>query len=480
MKYRMRMLSDHRRQLQTLLSDTAKEQACFLLCRSACSGDEILLLVIEVIPLGIGDLNVHSHDQLSVSPDAMLRVARYAQNTNTAVCMVHTHPLSYGEVAFSYADDVGNLRTFEFFHRMIPHKFHSCLVWDAELQYVAGRVYDQQGHWEPISSVDSMDNHQWRRYTSKSLPAEFPDLKMFDRQSRILGEHGQNILAGQKVGVIGLGGIGSVVATILGHSGCTHISLVDFDHAEQSNLPRLLGATQKDIDGKRLKVEIAEGIIKSLNSSADVFSLSEPVESPGLLKSLVGLDVLICCTDDTTSRAFLNQLCHQYYVPVLDLGVQFVTDKESGSIEQNIGKVHLMLPGTACLQCSGHISSIKLAEESLTPSQFESRKAEGYIRGVDVAEPAMMIFNMQVASRGIQILLSWFTGLCPIDPQTYERFDFFNLHSQRNITSVRKRSDPACQYCGIKAPLSGAGDEHEMLTRPRTRTNLPVRQYFNL
>jgi hypothetical protein len=190
MEYRMRMLAAHRCRLRELLSDTSREQACFLAYSVAQGIDETILLVSEVIPLVPDDLTIHAPDQLSVAPSAMLRVARRAQRMGAAVCMVHTHPMSHGRVAFSLADDYGNLRTFEFFERMLPGRLNSCLVWDGALECVAGRVYEGAERWWPLSDVEVVSGtrrivHRDRLETAKPVEAQF------DRQARLLGEDGQ-------------------------------------------------------------------------------------------------------------------------------------------------------------------------------------------------------------------------------------------------------------------------------------------------
>lgn len=474
MNYRMRMQSGHRRQLQALLSDRSREQACFLLCREAQAGDETLLLVIDVIPLDGDDLAVHRPDQLSVAPAAMLRVARAAKEKEASVCMVHTHPISPGGVAFSRADDIGNLRTFEFFHRMVPGEPHCCLVWNGELSYVAGRVYRPDGSWSPIDSVDVVSGDNWMRFKDRDHPQSSFDPLIFDRQARLLGAAGQSALAGLRVGVVGCGGIGSVVAQLLVHSGIRDFVLVDFDRAESSNLPRLLGVTAAEAHDGTLKTFIVERGIKAVCPTARVRRFETAIEDPALLGILAGLDAIVCGTDDTTSRAYLNQLCHQYYVPVLDLGVQFVVEPASGTVVSNVGKVHLMRPGDVCLHCIGHINTDVLADEALDEETRERRRIEGYLRGGDVPEPAMMVFNAQVAARGVQFLLSWFSGFQPVDSELFERFDFLGLTNRGLVSLTRKRSQDGCLFCSSTGVLRGAGDAHPMIPQPRKRVAATV------
>lgn len=469
MNFRMRMLTDHRRQLNALLSDTSREQACFLVCRSARGDGETLLLVHEVLPLHEGELLIHAPDQLSVSPAAMLRMARYAQRTESALCMVHTHPMSVGQVGFSWADDIGNERTFDFLNRILPGRPNSCLVWDRGLQCVAGRVYTAPNAWYAISSVDIVGEDRWQRLRDRKINEVFSVAEEFDRQARVLGGEGQSFLGQLRIGVIGCGGIGSVVATLLGHSGIKDITLIDFDHVEASNLPRLLGASKMDAIDKVAKTEVIQRTLAEIDPTIRVHCIDKPVEDPSILLQLVTLDAIICATDDTTSRAYLNQLCQQYYVPLIDLGVQFVADMVTGKLVREIGKVNLTLPATPCLACVGHIDSRVLEEEGLTSERRAQRRAEGYVRGLDVPEPSMMMFNMQVAAKGVQLLIAWITGLHTVDSHTYERLSFLGLTGHIGSTRTRKRGEHNCPICASASVILGAGDLHEMLVMPRPK-----------
>mgnify|MGYP000867281297 CR=1 FL=1 len=476
MIYRMRMQSSHRRQLQELLSDRSREQACFLLCRQAIADDETLLLVVKVLALDATDLTVHRPDQLSVSPTAMLRIARLAQKEDAAVCMVHTHPGSLDDVAFSRADDIGNLRTFQFFHRMVPGQLHSCLVWSGNLEHTAGRIYQCDATWSVLGSVDIVSGENWNRYIDHTHRGAAFDSALFDRQARLLGEAGQAIISNLKIGIVGCGGLGSVAATLLVHSGIRNFTLVDFDRAEPSNLPRLLGATYNDAHHHVRKTEILQRVIKAVCPGAVVRTSEAPVEEPLLLKELFGLDAIICGTDDTTSRAFLNQLCHQYYVPLLDLGVQFVVDPETGEVVSNAGKINLTRPGDPCLLCIGHVNPQVLADEALDDETREHRRNEGYLRGGDVHEPAMMTFNMQVAARGVQVLVSWFSGFQPIPIEQFERYDFLGTANRGLSSFTRKRKSHGCPLCGPDSHLLGRGDAHPMVVAPRPRASISEKQ----
>ena len=468
MNYRMRMLAVHRCQLRDLLSDVSREQACFLVCSVAHGQDETVLLVREVLELCPHDLQIHAPDQLSVVPQAMLRAARRAQALGGAVCMVHTHPMCDGAVGFSRADDHGNVRTFEFFERMLPGRANSCLVWDGPLQCVAGRVYRSPTSWSPMEKVEVVSGGV-RTVHGDTRPQSTKIGEEFDRQARLLGSDGQQRLSALRIGIVGCGGIGSIAATLLVHSGVTKFGLIDFDHTDKTNLPRIVGSSPDDAKVHALKTDVVRRYIKhhAPDSTVDIFNI--PIETPSLLHYLCSLDAVICGTDDTTSRAFINQLCHQYYVPVLDLGVQFGADPISGRLVKETGRAHLMLPGDACLSCCGHIDPLRLAFEGLSAIDQQRRRNDGYVIGSDVPEPSMMMFNTQVAALGIQRLIDWVTGLNQHNPESYTSFRFLGLTAEAGTKPVRKRSDPRCPMCGTEAILRGSGSLHPMLVVPRPR-----------
>jgi len=463
MNYSMKMLDVHRCQMQTLLKDTSREQACFLLCGVAHGNDETTILVREVIELERGDLTVHSYDRLQVSPTAMLSIARRAQALKASVCMVHTHPMSNGEVEFSEADDIGNQKTFEFFGRMIPELPHTCLVWDGPLQTFSGRVYFSANDWKPISKVEVV-NGEKRKVFGSSLKKSCNISETYNRQAILLGKEGQQILSELKVGIVGCGGIGSLVSVLLAHSGAQKFNLYDFDKVSLSNLPRIIGATPDDVGIS--KVKVLKGYIKALNAEAEIATFEEAIETPHLLKQIIELDVLICGTDDTTSRAFLNQICHQYFIPVLDMGVQFNVGK-NGLLVGETGRVNLMLPGTVCMCCCGYINPIKLAQEGLSEAQCKQQNADGYLSGSDIKEPSMMLFNMQVASLGVQRLIEWVTGLNSINQNQYESFRFLGINAEQGTRKVNKRSTKSCPFCAEDSVYLGAGDEQKLLVKPR-------------
>ena len=68
----------------------------------------------------------------------------------------------------------------------------------------------------------------------------------YDRQALLFGVAGQELLHKAKVGIIGLGGAGSLISEWLARLGVGELVAVDFDKVEPSNLSRVVGATRWD------------------------------------------------------------------------------------------------------------------------------------------------------------------------------------------------------------------------------------------
>lgn len=79
----------------------------------------------------------------------------------------------------------------------------------------------------------------------------------FDRQIRVFGQAGQRALGKLVVGIVGLGGIGSLVFILLVRLGVLRMVAVDPDTVEETNLNRLAGSTIADAENRTPKVDMS-------------------------------------------------------------------------------------------------------------------------------------------------------------------------------------------------------------------------------
>ena len=78
--------------------------------------------------------------------------------------------------------------------------------------------------------------------------------KFKERTSIIIGDQALERLDQSRVIVFGLGGVGSYVVEALARAGVGHLTLVDFDDVDATNINRQLPALHSTIGSKKVDV----------------------------------------------------------------------------------------------------------------------------------------------------------------------------------------------------------------------------------
>jgi hypothetical protein len=179
-----------------------------------------------------------------------------------------------------------------------------------------------------------------------------------DRQS-FLGKDSASVLDGTRVAIVGLGGGGSHIAQQLGHLGVGEFVLVDPDVVEDTNLNRLVGATQQDVHSGATKAFVAARVILGVNSSARTWIEASRWQT--CATALRSCDVIFGCVDSVGERQQLETAARRYLTPYIDIGMDVHQLNEQFSIG---GQAALSLPGGPCLRCMGIIENRALALEA--------------------------------------------------------------------------------------------------------------------
>lgn len=96
---------------------------------------------------------------------------------------------------------------------------------------------------------------------------------MFERTELLIGAEARQKLAGLRVILFGVGGVGSWCAESLIRSGVSHLTIVDSDRVAESNINRQLMATTRTVG--QLKVEALRERLLLINPEADILALPE-------------------------------------------------------------------------------------------------------------------------------------------------------------------------------------------------------------
>jgi len=260
----------------------------------------------------------------------------------------------------------------------------------------------------------------------------------FSRQT-FLGETSERDLANLRVAIVGLGGGGSHIAQQLAHVGVGHYRLIDPDLIEASNLNRLVGATQADVDSGRPKVDIARRTVLGIRPWAEV--VTEQKRWQGAADLLADSHVVFGCLDGYRQRDDLEAAAHRYCLPLIDIGMGVT--KVSDSLFAVSGQMIMTLPSGPCMRCLGFLTPDRLNQE-------EDRYGDAGIN------PQVVWINGTLASLAVGALMKLVTPWCP----TTSLYTWLELDgNQQTVTESRQPTvlplPPVCPHRGGSA---GIGD----------------------
>ncbi|MFN4263888.1 MAG: HesA/MoeB/ThiF family protein [Thioalkalivibrionaceae bacterium] len=118
---------------------------------------------------------------------------------------------------------------------------------------------------------------------------------------------GQERLQSAKVLIVGMGGLGNPVASLLASAGIGRLTIVDGDVVDASNLARQTLFTTSDVGQK--KVDAARHRIAAINPYVDVHAIAVYADIDHLKKWVTDHDLVIDATDRFAVRDTINLAC---------------------------------------------------------------------------------------------------------------------------------------------------------------------------
>jgi molybdopterin-synthase adenylyltransferase len=264
------------------------------------------------------------------------------------------------------------------------------------------------------------------------------DEERFSRQVALFGADGQRRIGASKVGLVGLGGLGSHLAQQLAFLGIRDFVLIDHDPITRSSMNRVIGATPADID-TRLKVEVAERLILSIDPEAKVVRHERKIMDVDAANVLGDRTVVFGGLDSDLARLELTGIAARLRLPYFDLASD--TDVDAGEV--TFGGRVLFADGTRCLHCLGVLDQAEIAREGLPE---DARRAHDQLYGIDRVAlegsgPAVVSVNGVVASLAVTEFMVWATGVREPEAQVVY------YGERRQIRRVTDQGDPDCPYC---------------------------------
>ena len=139
----------------------------------------------------------------------------------------------------------------------------------------------------------------------------------YNRQTILdkIGETGQQKLLDASVCIVGCGGLGSIIAPYLAGAGVGHMTLVDGDIVDISNLHRQVFYSEESAGTP--KAEALAGHCAALNPSISITVHAEHLTKNNIVEIINSCDVVLECTDEIYSKYLVNDYCFVQRIPMV-------------------------------------------------------------------------------------------------------------------------------------------------------------------
>jgi molybdopterin/thiamine biosynthesis adenylyltransferase len=320
---------------------------------------------------------------------------------------------------------------------------------------LAGDIWTTDRQRRVISETVIVGSNLRRVYPSPPPSPPKADLT-YDRQVRWFGDRGQALLARMKVAVVGTGGVGLPLITMLARLGVGHLVVIDPDRLDDTNLPRMPEASRLDalmplrtLPGgtwvadrfSTRKIRLARRAARRANPRIRFTGIATNVVEPEAAHELIDCDYIFLAADEHLALMLVNAVAHQFLIPAVRIGTRIDVDPETGMVGDIRTNVRPILPGSGCLRCNKLISPTRLAEES---TDQRERDRNRYVD--EVPAPSVITFNTWSASQAATDFMLMVTELIdPAAPTHYIRYRSRERKSEF-IKPIANKSE--CRDCG--------------------------------
>ena len=430
-----------------LLRSDGQEDLCFALWTPSMGAGRMSALVHTLELPRAGDRGVHRNASFNLP--YVERVAARAAAEGYGVAFLHSH-LGPGWQGMSHDDVVAE-----------RDRLAGAVSGITDLP-LAGLTLGTDGSWSGRFWMRAGPKRYERfwcesvRVVGEGLRQTFCDAiipppafrELFRRTVSVWGEANHANLARTRVGIVGLGSVGAMVAEALARMGLVRLVLVDHDHIQPHNLDRLVFADRSTIG--RLKVEVAADRIRAVATGADPEVVPVPhsvVEEPGY-RAALDCDVIFSCVDRPRARHVLNHLAYAHLIPVVDGGinVRFKQGRFSGVDWQ----LQTVGPSRSCLSCLGayNLDDVSVEESGMLddPSYLKGLPTDHRYKRNENVFP----FSANLASLEVMQFVALATGIAGMPDVGVQRY--------RYVPGILETREAKCaDQCATKS-IVGHGD----------------------
>ncbi len=346
--------------LRHLRNGRRQEELCFALWRPSTGAERTSALVFELILPTDGERDLHGNASFDAS--YLSRTVKLVREARAGVGFMHSH-FTPGWQDMS-REDVAAER-----ERIAPPARALGLP-------AVGLTLGTDGRWSVRFWVrdGGVFHRRWcdrvrvvgdGLYTTRhprlaqQVPSRRENLR---RTIATWGDAVQAELASLRMGIVGLGSVGAMVAEALARMGVERLVLIDPDRVELHNLDRLLHAGRRDVG--RFKVRLAAKQLKRSATAVDFQVNIHPrrIQDPKCYAATLDCDLLFAAVDRPLPKDLLNHIAHAHCIPVIFGGV-YAANKANGTLGQAAWSVLTVAPERRCLRCDGQYTTSDVTME---------------------------------------------------------------------------------------------------------------------
>ena len=196
--------------------------------------------------------------------------------------------------------------------------------------------------------------------------------KRYTRNRNTISEAENQQLKNAKVCVAGCGGIGGGLIESLVRIGVGHITAVDGDVFDETNLNRQVLSNELNL-GRPKAIEAVEQM-KLINSEVELRPVYEFITEENVNEIVRGHDVVADALDNITARKLLEKACREENIPLVH-----------GAIAGWNGQVSVIMPGDDLISslyydCEDKGEEVETGNPSFTPAVVSAIEAAEIIK----------------------------------------------------------------------------------------------------
>ncbi len=406
----------------SLIRIDKQEDLCFATYLPSTGKNRFTAIIQSIIEPEIGDREIHGN--AGFASQYFERALSIALKNNEGLAFLHSHPWP-GWQRMSKTDIIAETRiapavTGSTNLPLLGMTLGTDQSWSGRF-WIKDSLYKRKYHCKWCENVRVLGEAIKVTFNNDRLKSNINPAKQV-RTISAWGEKTQEGLSRLKIGIVGLGSVGSLVAEILARTGIANFTLIDFDLVEEKNLDRLTNVFEKDI-GKQKVFAVENGILRSASSKNIIIQKVNysVCEKEGFLHAL-DCDVLFSCVDRPWPRQVLNFIAYAHLIPVIDGGILIRTNSSNSKIKGADWKVQTVGYKRACLECSGQYKN-----EQANLERQGLMDDPSYIKGLESkiqkdAHENVYAFSSHLASMEVMQFLSLFvspSGVSNVGQQMY-------------------------------------------------------------